>query len=65
MIRCELNIICYNKTGHAIRRYMWVYDKDEAEYEIKHELEKYKAIYEYIRIQKYRNRIIATACNCC
>ena len=62
-MKCELNILCGNKTGHCIKRYMWVKDLDEMEYEIRWELEKYDAVYEYLRIQPCKNIIIATAYN--
>ena len=61
----ELRILCGNKEGHCIKRYFRTNKTTdyEIEYDIREELEKYKATYEYLRIQKYDKLIIATAYN--
>ena len=61
----ELRMLCYNKNGHCINRYFRTESniKEYIEEEIRDYLEKEEAVYEYLRIQFYNNKCIATAFN--
>lgn len=65
MKKVELRITCPNKTGHCIKRYFWSKSSEafDIECDIRDELEKYQAIYEYLRIQEGNGYLIATAYN--
>ena len=68
MINVELNVLCGNDLGHSVKRFMKLHNgltPSEIEEEIRVELGKINAIYEYLRIQHCKNLIIATAFNGC